>query len=170
MKPGSMAPSNGPTVAQRAIIFDTTLRDGEQSPGASMTLDEKLQVAEMLDRLRVDVIEAGFPAASEGDFNAVHEIARRTQHATVCALARAAAHMEQPAFRTPSPRAHMGAPNGANLERIADPVTHLVANGLGVRQAARDHPFQGEYVTHIGTTGLIQMNEARKIIVCQAWL
>lgn len=70
-------------------VFDTTLRDGEQSPGASMTLDEKLLVAEQLVRLGVDVIEAGFPAASPGDLAAVREIARRTHGAAVAALARA---------------------------------------------------------------------------------
>ena len=60
----------------RVIIFDTTLRDGEQSPGASMTLTEKLRVAEMLENLGVDVIEAGFAIASNGDFEAVREVAR----------------------------------------------------------------------------------------------
>jgi 2-isopropylmalate synthase len=79
-----------PTVAlQRVRIFDTTLRDGEQSPGAAMTYDEKLQVAEMLDAMGVDVIEAGFPIASQGDFDAVAEIARRVKNASVCGLARA---------------------------------------------------------------------------------
>jgi len=57
-------------------IFDTTLRDGEQAPGCTMTLEEKLEVARQLARLRVDIIEAGFPAASPGDWAAVHEIAR----------------------------------------------------------------------------------------------
>ncbi len=71
------------------LIFDTTLRDGEQSPGAAMTLEQKLQVAKMLDALRVDIIEAGFPAASPGDFLAVSEIAKLVKNATVCALARA---------------------------------------------------------------------------------
>ncbi len=75
----------------RIIIFDTTLRDGEQSPGASMTFEEKLEVADMLDALGVDVIEAGFPIASIGDFEAVSEIARRIKHATVAGLARAGA-------------------------------------------------------------------------------
>lgn len=70
-------------------IFDTTLRDGEQSPGATMTTGEKLQVAEQLVRLNVDIIEAGFPAASPGDLVAVKEIARRTQGVSVAALARA---------------------------------------------------------------------------------
>ncbi|MBN6749216.1 2-isopropylmalate synthase, partial [Acidithiobacillus sp. PG05] len=60
---------------EHLIIFDTTLRDGEQSPGAAMTRDEKLRIAKALERLRVDVIEAGFPAASNGDFVAVQAIA-----------------------------------------------------------------------------------------------
>ncbi len=81
------APYNRP--GRHIGIFDTTLRDGEQSPGASMTFDEKLQVAEQLVRLRVDVIEAGFPAASPGDLAAVREIARRTRGTAVAALARA---------------------------------------------------------------------------------
>ena len=61
----------------RVVIFDTTLRDGEQSPGATMTHEEKLEVAEVLDAMGVDIIEAGFPIASEGDFAAVHEISKR---------------------------------------------------------------------------------------------
>ncbi len=73
----------------RVKIFDTTLRDGEQSPGATMTHDQKLQIAEILDDMGVDIIEAGFPIASEGDFEAVAEIARRTGRAVVCGLARA---------------------------------------------------------------------------------
>src|SRR5438132_8912264 len=73
----------------RVVIFDTTLRDGEQSPGATMTHEEKLEVAELLDAMGVDIIEAGFPVASEGDFAAVHEIAKRTKNAVVCGLARA---------------------------------------------------------------------------------
>src|ERR1700686_5438647 len=73
----------------RVVIFDTTLRDGEQCPGATMTHEEKLQVAELLDQMGVDIIEAGFPVASEGDFAAVNEIAKRTKNAVVCGLARA---------------------------------------------------------------------------------
>jgi 2-isopropylmalate synthase len=73
----------------RVVIFDTTLRDGEQCPGATMTHEEKLEVAELLDQMGVDIIEAGFPIASEGDFAAVHEIAKRTKNAVVCGLARA---------------------------------------------------------------------------------
>jgi len=73
----------------RIIIFDTTLRDGEQSPGCSMNLEEKLKMAVMLDELGVDVIEAGFPVASPGDFEAVNEIAKAVKNATVCGLSRA---------------------------------------------------------------------------------
>ena len=73
----------------RVLIFDTTLRDGEQCPGATMTLDEKLAVAELLDAMGVDIIEAGFPIASIGDFEAVSEIARRAKRATIAGLARA---------------------------------------------------------------------------------
>jgi len=71
------------------IIFDTTLRDGEQSPGASMDIDEKLQIASSLENLNVNVIEAGFPIASKGDFNAVSEISKTISSSTVCGLARA---------------------------------------------------------------------------------
>lgn len=71
------------------IIFDTTLRDGEQSPGASMTKEEKLRVARQLERMKVDVIEAGFAAASPGDFDAIYSIAEAIKDSTVCSLARA---------------------------------------------------------------------------------
>src|SRR5690348_3687074 len=74
----------------RVFIFDTTLRDGEQCPGATMTHEEKLEVAELLDQMGVDIIEAGFPIASDGDFAAVNEIAKRTKNAVVCGLSRAA--------------------------------------------------------------------------------
>ena len=73
----------------RVLIFDTTLRDGEQCPGATMTFEEKLEVADLLDELGVDIIEAGFPIASDGDFEAVTAIAKRIRNATVCGLARA---------------------------------------------------------------------------------
>ena len=71
------------------IIFDTTLRDGEQSPGASMTREEKMRIAKQLERLKADVIEAGFPASSNGDFEAVRAIAQAIKDSTICALARA---------------------------------------------------------------------------------
>ncbi len=79
-----------PAVQDRVKIFDTTLRDGEQSPGASMTLEEKIQIATLLDEMGVDIIEAGFPIASIGDFEAVTEIAKLVQNAIICGLARAA--------------------------------------------------------------------------------
>ena len=75
-------------MSNQLIIFDTTLRDGEQSPGASMTLEEKMQIAQLLEKMRVDVIEAGFPAASPGDFKAVNAIAKRIRNSTICGLAR----------------------------------------------------------------------------------
>src|SRR6056297_1158575 len=73
----------------KVVIFDTTLRDGEQSPGATMTHEEKLEIAGLLDEMGVDIIEAGFPIASEGDFRAVSEIAKQAKDATICGLARA---------------------------------------------------------------------------------
>ena len=72
------------------LIFDTTMRDGEQSPGASMTLEEKIEIGALLDAMGVDIIEAGFPIASEGDFEAVREVAARVEKARICGLARAA--------------------------------------------------------------------------------
>ena len=98
------------TDPERIIIFDTTMRDGEQSPGASMNLSEKLRIAEVLEGMGVDVIEAGFPIASEGDFEAVNEIAKVVKDSGVCGLARAgkadierAAEAVKPAAR---PRIH----------------------------------------------------------------
>jgi 2-isopropylmalate synthase len=98
-------------MADKLIIFDTTLRDGEQSPGASMTKEEKLRIAKQLEKLKVDVIEAGFAAASNGDFEAVKAIATAIKDSTVCSLARAndrdiarAAEAIKPAR---SPRLHL---------------------------------------------------------------
>lgn len=76
-------------MTERVLIFDTTLRDGEQSPGASMTINEKLMLANQLERLRVDVIEAGFPISSDGDFESVRAIAEKVQTSAVAGLARA---------------------------------------------------------------------------------
>lgn len=76
-------------MSDHLIVFDTTLRDGEQSPGASMTREEKIRIAKILERMRVDIIEAGFPAASPGDFEAVRAVAEAITDSTVCALARA---------------------------------------------------------------------------------
>src|SRR5262249_42506159 len=75
-------------MSKTVVIFDTTLRDGEQSPGCSMNLAEKLTLARQLERLGVDVIEAGFPIASDGDFEAVRAIARDVRGVSICGLAR----------------------------------------------------------------------------------
>ncbi|MBI1415785.1 MAG: 2-isopropylmalate synthase [Limimaricola sp.] len=124
----------------RVLIFDTTLRDGEQSPGATMTHEEKLEIAQMLDEMGVDIIEAGFPIASEGDFRAVSEIAKQAQNATICGLARAnykdidrcweaVKHARSPRIHTfigTSPL-HRAIPNldmDQMAERIHDTVTH----------------------------------------------
>lgn len=124
----------------KVLIFDTTLRDGEQSPGATMTHAEKLEIAELLDDMGVDIIEAGFPIASEGDFNAVSEIAKRAKRATICGLARAnykdidrcweaVKHASSPRIHTfigTSPL-HRAIPNldmDQMAERIHDTVTH----------------------------------------------
>ena len=82
---------SSPTDPNRVQIFDTTLRDGEQSPGISLNTQEKLEIAQQLARLGVDVIEAGFPITSPGDFEAVQEISRRVEGPVICALARTAA-------------------------------------------------------------------------------
>src|SRR5438309_3822735 len=97
--------------ADRLIIFDTTLRDGEQSPGASMNLAEKLEVARALRDLGVDVIEAGFPIASPGDFEAVQAVARTVHGPTICGLARCNADDIDRAWEAlreaPRPRIHV---------------------------------------------------------------
>ncbi|MBB5723183.1 2-isopropylmalate synthase [Loktanella ponticola] len=125
---------------QKVLIFDTTLRDGEQSPGATMTHAEKLEIAELLDEMGVDIIEAGFPIASEGDFNAVSEISRLAKTSTICGLARAnfkdidrcwdaIKHAKSPRIHTfigTSPL-HRAIPNlnmDEMAERIHDTVTH----------------------------------------------
>ena len=76
-------------MTDKIYIFDTTLRDGEQSPGASMNLEEKIQIAELLDELKVDIIEAGFPIASNGDFEAVQSVSKKIKNSTIAALSRA---------------------------------------------------------------------------------
>ena len=77
------------SATEKLIIFDTTLRDGEQSPGASMTKEEKVRIARQLERLKVDVIEAGFAASSPGDFESIRAIALAVKDSTICSLARA---------------------------------------------------------------------------------
>ena len=78
-----------PDKKDRVFIFDTTLRDGEQSPGATLNIQEKLEIAKQLAKLGVDIIEAGFPFSSSGDHDAVKLIAKEVQGPVICALARA---------------------------------------------------------------------------------
>lgn len=124
----------------RVVIFDTTLRDGEQSPGATMTHTEKLEIAELLDDMGVDIIEAGFPIASEGDFRAVSEIAERSRNSVICGLARAqlpdidrcweaVKRAEKPRIHTfigtsPLHRAIPNLTQDEMVDRIAETVTH----------------------------------------------
>ncbi|WP_093744114.1 2-isopropylmalate synthase [Sulfitobacter delicatus] len=128
------------TKQDRVLIFDTTLRDGEQSPGATMTHAEKLEIASLLDEMGVDIIEAGFPIASEGDFKAVSEIARQSQNAVICGLARAqlgdidrcweaVKHAAQPRIHTfigtsPLHRAIPNLTQDEMADRIHETVTH----------------------------------------------
>src|SRR4051794_9583292 len=99
------------TTSERLVIFDTTLRDGEQSPGASMNLAEKLEIAHALKDLGVDVIEAGFPIASPGDFEAVQAIGRQVEGPVICGLARCNAEDIDRAWEAlqdaPRPRIHV---------------------------------------------------------------
>ncbi|MEQ9694321.1 2-isopropylmalate synthase [Shimia sp. SDUM112013] len=118
----------------RVLIFDTTLRDGEQSPGATMTHDEKLEIAEMLDEMGVDIIEAGFPIASEGDFAAVSEIAKRSKNSRICGLARA---------------------NFADIDRCWEAVKHAEQN--------RIHTFIGTSPLHRAIPNLTMDEMADKI-------
>lgn len=124
----------------RVVIFDTTLRDGEQSPGATMTHAEKLEIAELLDDMGVDIIEAGFPIASEGDFKAVSEIAKNSKNSVICGLARAqfpdidrcweaVKHAGKPRIHTfigtsPLHRAIPNLTQDEMAERIHETVTH----------------------------------------------
>ena len=81
---------------EKLYIFDTTMRDGEQSPGASMSLEEKLQISRVFDELGVDVIEAGFPIASPGDFEAVTEISKSLKNSVPAGLALSLIHISEP--------------------------------------------------------------------------
>ncbi|MBY5972359.1 2-isopropylmalate synthase [Ferrimonas balearica] len=129
-----------PSDPGRVLIFDTTLRDGEQSPGATMSHEEKLEIAQLLDEMGVDIIEAGFPIASEGDFNAVSEIAKLSKNATICGLSRAnfkdidrcweaVKHANSPRIHTfigtsPLHRAIPNLDQDQMAERIHETVTH----------------------------------------------
>ncbi len=120
--------------SDRVLIFDTTLRDGEQSPGATMTHDEKLEIAGLLDDMGVDIIEAGFPIASEGDFAAVSEIAKNARNSRICGLARA---------------------NFADIDRCWEAVKHAEKN--------RIHTFIGTSPLHRAIPNLTQDEMADKI-------
>ncbi|MGY6535032.1 MAG: 2-isopropylmalate synthase [Pararhodobacter sp.] len=115
------------TEQDRVLIFDTTLRDGEQSPGATMSHEEKLEIAQLLDEMGVDIIEAGFPIASEGDFEAVKAIAQNARNATICGLARA---------------------NFADIDRAWEAVKHA--------RSPRIHTFIGTSPLHRDITALDQ--------------
>ena len=118
----------------RVVIFDTTLRDGEQSPGATMTHDEKLEIAELLDDMGVDIIEAGFPIASEGDFRAVSEISERSKNSVICGLSRA---------------------NFGDIDRCWDAVKHAAK--------PRIHTFIGTSPLHRAIPNLTQDEMAERI-------
>ena len=112
--------------SERLIIFDTTLRDGEQCPGASMNIKEKLKIARQLSLMRVDVIEAGFPVASPGDFQAVEQIAKEIRNATIAGLARAHTKDIESAHRA--------------LEKAEKPRIHIFLSTS--KSHKRDHKFQ----------------------------
>ena len=118
----------------RVVIFDTTLRDGEQSPGATMSHAEKLEIAELLDEMGVDIIEAGFPIASEGDFKAVSDIGKQAKKAVICGLARA---------------------NFGDINRCWDAVRHA--------EKPRIHTFIGTSPLHRAIPNLDQDQMAEKI-------
>ncbi len=131
-------------MADKLIIFDTTLRDGEQSPGASMTKEEKIRIAKQLERMKVDVIEAGFAASSNGDFDAIQTIAGLIKDSTICSLARAndkdiqrAADALKPAESLPHPYVHrdVGAAYGKEAAHDA---------GSGVRTGAPGGAFRAQ--------------------------
>ncbi len=119
--------SEAPSPQDHVLIFDTTLRDGEQSPGATMTHAEKLEIAALLDEMGVDIIEAGFPIASEGDFLAVSEIAKNAKNAVICGLSRA---------------------NFADIDRCWEAVRHA--------KRPRIHTFIGTSPLHRDITALDQ--------------
>ncbi|MEO0341960.1 MAG: 2-isopropylmalate synthase [Pseudomonadota bacterium] len=125
---------NNRNTQDQVLIFDTTLRDGEQSPGATMTHDEKLEIAALLDEMGVDIIEAGFPIASEGDFAAVSEIAKNAQNSVICGLARA---------------------NFKDIDRCWEAVKHA--------QKPRIHTFIGTSALHRDITALSQDEMAERI-------
>ncbi|GAB2863658.1 2-isopropylmalate synthase [Pseudoduganella ginsengisoli] len=143
--------------SDRLIIFDTTLRDGEQSPGASMTREEKLRIAKQLERLRVDVIEAGFAAASQGDFESIRAIAAAVKDSTVCSLSRAndrdiarAAEALQPAARKRIHTFIATSPLHMQMKLRMEPAQVLEQAKLAVR-FARNHTDDIEFSPEDGS-------------------
>ena len=116
----------------QVIIFDTTLRDGEQSPGASLTVEEKVDIAHQLVRMGVDVIEAGFPITSPGDFEAVQRIAREVRGATICGLARAVAIDVDRAYEA--------------LKDAEDPRIHVFISSSDIHMA---HQIRKQNIKHV---------------------
>ena len=148
------------TDKNRVYIFDTTLRDGEQSPGATMSHAEKLEIAAMLDEMGVDIIEAGFPMASEGDFNAVSEIARQTKNSVICGLARAqlpdidrcweaVKHAQRPRIHTfigTSPL-HRAIPN-LDMDQMADRIHQTVTHARNLCDNVQWSPMDATRTEH----------------------
>ncbi|MEM9049559.1 MAG: 2-isopropylmalate synthase [Pseudomonadota bacterium] len=152
--------TSGDQQTGRVRIFDTTLRDGEQSPGASMTHEEKLAIAELLDEMGVDIIEAGFPIASEGDFEAVSEIARRAGNAVICGLSRAntkdidrcweaVRHAKRPRIHTfigTSPL-HRAIPN-LTMDQMADLIHETVSHARNLCEDVQWSPMDATRTEH----------------------
>lgn len=144
----------------RVMIFDTTLRDGEQSPGATMTHTEKLEIAGLLDEMGVDIIEAGFPIASEGDFEAVSEIAKNAQKSVICGLARAqfgdidrcwdaVKHAKRPRIHTfigTSPL-HRAIPN-LTMDEMADRIHETVTHARNLCDNVQWSPMDATRTEH----------------------
>ncbi|MBV9622169.1 MAG: 2-isopropylmalate synthase [Gammaproteobacteria bacterium] len=153
----------------RVLIFDTTLRDGEQSPGCSMTRPEKLRVARALAELGVDVIEAGFPAASRGDFESVQAVAREVQGPVVCALARCNAEDIELAARALAPaaqaRLHVFLATSAihrqyKLNMAQEEILRLAAEGVArARELSADVEFSPEDASRTELEFLAQVVE-----------
>lgn len=148
------------TKQDRVLIFDTTLRDGEQSPGATMSHSEKLEIAELLDDMGVDIIEAGFPIASEGDFQAVSEIAQRSKRSVICGLARAqlpdidraweaVKHAERPRIHTfigTSPL-HRAIPN-LTMDEMANRIHETVSHARNLCDNVQWSPMDATRTEH----------------------
>jgi len=151
---------NGKPGQDRVLIFDTTLRDGEQSPGATMSHNEKLEIAALLDDMGVDIIEAGFPIASEGDFEAVRDISRQAKNAVICGLARAqlpdidrcweavkfAPHPRIHTFIGTSP-SHRAIPN-MTMDEVAERIHETVSHARNLCEDVQFSPMDATRTEH----------------------